>query len=162
MQPCISALAIFLISFFPAETVPGKGQLITLEQLQTITQQPGNDTLYVVNFWATWCKPCIEEMPYFLESSKKFSGSRIKIIFVSLDFASELERVRKFAEKRIPGQEYYLLNAGNPNDWIDKVDPSWSGAIPATVLYSSGKKNFFREGDLQQLELDSIINMNLQ
>ena len=50
-----------------------------------------------------------------------------------------------------------LLNAGNPNNWIDRVDSSWSGAIPATAFYQKGKKILFREGEFTQGELDSII-----
>lgn len=134
--------------------------VITLEQLQKKTLQ-NNDTLYVVNFWATWCKPCIAEMPYFEAAGKKFADKKVKILLVSLDFLSEKDRVAKFTEVKKLQSEVYLLNAGNPNNWVDKIDPTWSGALPATAMYKNTSKTFFREGDFTQVELDSLIQTKI-
>lgn len=134
--------------------------VITLEQLQKKTLL-NNDTLYVVNFWATWCKPCIAEMPYFEAAGKKFADKKVKVLLVSLDFLSEKERVAKFVTVKNLGSEVYLLNAGNPNNWVDKIDPAWSGALPATVMYKNSTKTFFREGDFTQAELDSLIQTKI-
>jgi thiol-disulfide isomerase/thioredoxin len=135
-----------------------KVRVVNYEGLKKASQKE-NDTLYVVNFWATWCKPCVQEFPYFMESAKKFKDQKVKVIFVSLNSEKELANVQKFSETRNVQQEMLLLNAGNPNVWIDLIDKSWDGSIPATVIYKQNKKVFFREGEFEQTELDSIINL---
>lgn len=68
-----------------------------------------NDTTYVVNFWATWCRPCVEELPYFLEAEEKFKGQKVKFIMVSMDFPKMLEsRLKPFLQKiNYPGKSFY-------------------------------------------------------
>ena len=63
----------------------------SLPQLASRIQQAGNSTL-VVNFWATWCKPCVEELPCFEELRKKYAEQNVQILLVSLDFKSQLEK----------------------------------------------------------------------
>lgn len=103
---------------------------------------PG-DRIMVYNFWATWCKPCVEELPFFQAIPTEVDGIPVEVVFVSLDFASQLDsRVVPFVEKRNMQQEVILLNAGNPNIWIDKIDSSWSGAIPATLFRYKDTRRF--------------------
>ena len=138
-------------------------EVVSLEQLQAKTIQQNNDSLYVVNFWATWCRPCVGELPYFEKAGQNFADKKVKILLVSLDFLSQKEKVDQFVEKNKIQNSVYLLQAGDANIWINKVDTSWSGEIPATVIYKNGKKVFFREGDFStQQELDSLIQTNLK
>lgn len=134
---------------------------ITLEQLQAKVIRTDNDTLYVVNFWATWCKPCVAELPYFETAGEKYGTQKVKVLLVSLDFLREKQKVDKFVEDKNIKSEVALLNAGNPNIWIDKLEKEWAGAIPATILYHKGEKVFFREGEFEQTELDSLIQTKL-
>jgi thiol-disulfide isomerase/thioredoxin len=91
------------------------------------------DTLYVVNFWATWCKPCIEEMPAFDSLASEVKGP-VKILLVSLDFREELRRkVNPFLIKRKVKNECVLLDETD-GKFIDRIHPKWSGAIPATLI----------------------------
>jgi thiol-disulfide isomerase/thioredoxin len=133
---------------------------VDLKQLQGLTQQ-SNDTLYVVNFWATWCKPCVGEMPYFEKANEGFKSQKVKVIFVSLNSMREMPVVEKFVGEKELKPDVLLLNAGNPNFWIDSIDNSWSGAIPATAMYRKGKKVYFREGEFTQDDLDSIIKTKI-
>lgn len=149
---------MWLSSFFSSPSV----EVLNLEQLQAKTIQDKNDTLYVVNFWATWCKPCVGEMPYFEEANKKFLNQKVRVIFVSLNYTRELPLVEKFVKEQKIQSPCYLLNAGNPNGWIDKVEKNWYGSIPATIIYKNGKKVFFREGEFTQEELDSIIQTKIK
>ncbi len=135
-------------------------KIVTFLQLQQQAENKKNDTLYVLNFWATWCKPCIEEIPFFEEASRKFVVEKIKIIYVSLNSVKEIKSVQHFITTQQISNTVLLLNATNPNDWIDKIDSSWSGAIPATVMYKNGKKVFFKEGDFTQEEIILTINKN--
>ncbi len=130
--------------------------------LQELNEQilKTDDTLYVVNFWATWCKPCVAELPYFENAGKKFAAQKVKVILVSLDFLKDKEKVKTFiASKQIESQVFHF-NEKNPNSWISKIDSSWSGAIPATVFYKNKQKLLFHEGEFTQHELDSIIQTN--
>ena len=136
-------------------------QEVTLEQLQSKVIRPENDTLYVVNFWATWCKPCVAELPYFEKAGEKHKSSKVKVLLVSLDFLREKQKLNQFVADRKLKSEVVLLNAGNPNVWIDKLETQWGGAIPATILYRSGEKIFFREGEFEQTELDSLLQTKL-
>ena len=149
-------LYTLLLSFFSPAANTSPVQEITLEQLQANTIQ-NNDTLYVVNFWATWCKPCVAEMPYFQEAAAQFANPKVKVVFVSLNYPREIAVIDRFAKQHKITQECYVLYAGNPNVWIDKIEKEWGGSIPATIMYKGGKKVFFREGEFTQTELDSII-----
>jgi thiol-disulfide isomerase/thioredoxin len=118
-----------------------------------------SDTIYVINFWATWCKPCVEELPYFEQLQKKYSNSNVKVLLVSNDFKKQIDsRLKPFIKSKNIKSEVLFMNETNPNNWIDKVESKWSGAIPATLIIC-GKKNFnyFKEGEITFDELDNTI-----
>lgn len=157
----IYTLLLFLIVSFAPKSTSEKIETIGLEQLQAKTMHPENDTLYIVNFWATWCGPCVAELPFFEQAAKDNATKKVKILLISLDFLSEEAKVAAFIKKKNLQNEVYLLNAGDPNKWINAIDTSWDGAIPTTVFYKSGKKVFFHEGDLSQAELNEKINSHI-
>lgn len=95
-----------------------------------------NDTTYVINFWATWCKPCVEELPYFEQLHAEKGSDKLKVILVSLDFAKDVPtKLASFVQKRQLKPEVIALIDGQYNNWIDKVHPDWGGAIPVTYIY---------------------------
>ncbi len=134
---------------------------LSLQQLESKTLL-ANDTLYIVNFWATWCKPCVQELPFFEEAGTKFAESPVKILLVSLDMISDIQKVDAFAAAHLRKNEVYLFRGANPDVWINAIDPQWSGAIPATAFYRNGKKLRFHEGDFTQPELFDLIHSFLQ
>lgn len=108
--------------------------------------KPEADTIYIVNFWATWCKPCIEELPYFEQINKEFKSQKVKVLLVSLDMAKQVaSRLIPFLEKNKITAEVVLLHDLDADVWINKVDKSWSGALPATLIYNTEKKIFFEQ-----------------
>lgn len=133
---------------------------ISIDQLLQRVEQ-SSDTLYLVNFWATWCPPCVEELPIFDSDELKELHEHLKVLLVSLDFKSQKEKLLiPFLQKKQVKQEVLLLNERNPNEWIDKINAGWSGAIPTTVVYHQNKQ-VFHEGELdlpQLLKLVSSIN----
>jgi len=149
--------SLFIIILFPFLFTGNKVATVTFEQLQIYAANKHNDTLYIVNFWATWCDPCMKEIPAFQQEEKKYASKKVKIILVSMNSIRELGKVQNFVDNQNLGPIVLLLNGGNPNDWIDKIDSSWSGAIPATVMYKSGKKVYFREGEFTSESLDKVI-----
>ena len=132
------------------------GQMWTKENLPTYEKfdemeyifNYDNDTTYVINFWATWCGPCVKELPYFEElPSKDPSGNPMKVILVSLDFKNQLEsKLLPYLNKNKIQSEVIFLRDSKYNDWIDRVDPEWSGSIPITIIYNQ-KGRVFLERD---------------
>ncbi len=115
----------------------------------------------VINFWATWCKPCVEELPLFEKINKDPRFDHVEIILVSVDFIEDLDtRVKKFIDRKNIQSIVMLMKNTDYNSWIDTVDPSWSGAIPATLILrpGQGERRFyekqFRQGELEQLLLE--------
>jgi thiol-disulfide isomerase/thioredoxin len=149
---------VFLLSAFMLPEKPVT--VVDLKEYQSRAMRP-NDTLYVVNFWATWCKPCVHEMPYFEAENQKFKNQKVKFIFVSTNYAREAPLVKSFINEKQVQADVLLLHAGNPNIWIDAIDSSWSGAIPATIMYKHGKKALFYEGEFTQNQLDSVIQKQI-
>ena len=136
-------------------TTKKKVAAITFAELQ---ERLGNssDELIVCNFWATWCKPCVEEMPYFEELQEKYADKKIKVLFVSLDRPStRTSRVQKFVNNKGIEAEVVLLDEPNlsQDDWIPLIDKGWEGDIPAT-LYINTSKNVreFHTGSYENFE----------
>lgn len=104
------------------------------------------DTTYIVNFWATWCSPCVAELPHFEKINQEFKNQKVKVLLVSLDFPKHKEsRLLPFVTKNNLKSEVIFLNDPDANAWIDKVDPNWSGAIPFTVIYNSGQRKYYEQ-----------------
>ena len=117
----------------------------------------GGDTVYVVNFWATWCKPCVEELPAFDKLARAEANGPVVVLLVSVDSPSDREtKLETFLRKKGFSCETALMNDGKPHMWIDKVDPHWSGAIPATLFVSQGKR-LFKEQEFTFEMLDSTF-----
>lgn len=132
------------------------------ELFSKFTQE--DEKLYVVNYWATWCKPCVEELPEFMEVNKELKENpNFKMILVSLDKASALDTtVKKFVENNNISTDVYLLSDNKRQlQWIPMVNESWSGAIPSTAFYKNGKQVAFVEGQLNKEQLKEIIQQHL-
>ena len=117
-----------------------------------------NDTTYVINFWATWCSPCVKEIDFFEELHTSSRDSKIKVILVSLDFPNQVEQsLIPFLEKKEISAPVMLMTDLDYNSWIERVDKSWSGAIPATLIYNKEQRVFLE----QELTLDELFeNVN--
>ncbi len=123
----------------------------------------------IINMWATWCKPCIEEMPYFLEEVNMHNAANpkdsIRLLLVSLDFRSAYpEGIRLFAKKRKVSAPIAWLDETNADYFCPKLDPKWSGAIPATLFVNKRKKGYrkFVEEQLSHAQLKEEIMAILQ
>lgn len=116
-----------------------------------------DDNTYVINFWATWCAPCIKELPYFEQLHK--DNPKVKVILVSLDSKKDLEKkLIPFIDRKQLTAEVILLSDKDYNAWLDKIDDSWSGAIPATLIIS-GKRKLFAEREFENFtELNNYVN----
>ncbi|MEZ5039790.1 MAG: redoxin domain-containing protein [Saprospiraceae bacterium] len=129
----------------------------SFDQVASIFQQQ-SDTTYVINFWATWCKPCVKELPYFEALHTDFKGEKLKVILVSLDFQKDIEpKLIPFIKANKLQSNIIALTDHKYNEWIDKVDPEWGGAIPVTVIYKGEHRQFIGESFANQQELTNLV-----
>lgn len=120
---------------------------------------PAKDTVYVLNFWATWCAPCVKELPYVIAADDYRPEVPKKVILVSLDFPEQIDsKLRPFLEKHNIDLENYVLTDPAMNDWIPMVHPDWDGAIPATVLIQGDRRNLLRTTFESEQELFDAID----
>lgn len=121
-----------------------------------------DDTIYVINFWATWCLPCVKELPYFEEINKKYKKQKVKVILVSMDMPKKVETsLIPFVKKKKLTAEVLHLDDPDANSWIEKVDKDWSGAIPATIIYNSKNRKFYeRSFTFEELEREVLTLIN--
>ena len=124
--------------------------------LEKVLNKQDNKT-YVVNFWATWCAPCVKELPYFERINK-----HVEVVLVSLDFPKHFDtKLKNFINEKQLQSELYALNDMDSNYWIPKVNKDWSGAIPATLIYNSNKREFFEQA-FEYEELEKTLNKFLK
>jgi thiol-disulfide isomerase/thioredoxin len=131
--------------------------MMNFEELEATFLKNSDETVYVINFWATWCKPCIKELPYFETITEKYNSTKVKVLLVSLDFPEKIgSNVGPFVVENKIQSEVVLLDDDNANKWIPMVSEEWSGAIPATIIYKKGNRKFF-EGSMTYEELETEI-----
>ena len=107
---------------------------------QRITAEHGR--VVVVNFWATWCEPCREEFPGIVELQRRYGARGLTVLSLSLDAPSDRDsEVRKFLAEQRPSFPVFIKTAGDPDEFINAVDPKWTGSLPATLIYDrSGER----------------------
>jgi thiol-disulfide isomerase/thioredoxin len=135
---------VFLLGFLVVLNLNLSSQNIQIVKFDALKQLVYNnsDTVYIVNFFASWCKPCVKEIPEFINFTKGIKNCKIKLVFVSVDFKKDQENLLQIVQK-YSLQNVYLLDETNENNWINKIDKHWSGAIPATLIIKKGKHKKF-------------------
>ncbi len=118
-------------------------------------------TPMIINFWATFCKPCMEEIPYFQKLSSIYKKDGLQVLFVSLDMQDDFPgKVNSFIQSR--KMSSYWLDETNADYFCPRVDPSWSGAIPAS-LFISNNNNYrkFSEDPFSENDLEKEVRLLL-
>lgn len=113
-----------------------------------------DDKIYVVNFWATWCAPCVKELPYFEKINKEYAHKNVEVLLVSLDFPKQVEKklIPFIKRKKIESKVVHFDDV-NEDYWIKAIDESWSGALPATIIYDKNNRKFYEQSfDFETLE----------
>jgi thiol-disulfide isomerase/thioredoxin len=116
---------------------------------QTIAQ---SDHPLIVNFWATFCVPCVKEIPYFQSTVARYQGEQVELILVSLDLPDYYPaKIASFAQGRGFTARIVWLNETDADYFCPKVDPKWSGGIPSS-LFINNKTHYRRFFDRQLTE----------
>lgn len=150
-------LSILGFSCLPQLLFGQSNDLIRLEALQKSIQTE-KERIQVVNFWATWCAPCLSELPLFEKLNEERKDIHVRLVSLDLDLDPNPDKVRKFVVRKKIKAEVLILDERDPNTWIDKVDKSWSGALPATlVINNKNGKRAFVEKELKPGELEKLI-----
>lgn len=155
--------SLFLIFVGRESVISGqKVEHINADGLDKILHNADNK-LFVINFWASWCAPCVAELPSFITLSREYEKAGVKFIFISLDFPSKIDQqLIPFLKKNKIEHVVNVMMETDSNLWIDKVDPSWQGNIPATLFLNNQKKiRYFHPDALGEQELRKLINSYL-
>jgi thiol-disulfide isomerase/thioredoxin len=156
------AIAVFIL-IFAHSSIRAQSEAIPVVGFSEFNKKltSNSDTVYIINFWATWCAPCRKEIPQFEQIHKDYSGNMVKVLLVSLDFPNQKEKALKnFVTSNKVTAPVILLNEPDANSWIDKVDPSWSGAIPATLIFRKDNRKFFEKELTYEDIKNSIISLS--
>lgn len=148
----------FLGLFFVLIALNTNAQKLSIYKIDNLLKRIHNtsDTLYIVNFWATWCKPCVAELPDFEKINLEYKDQKVKVLLVSLDFKEDLKsRLTPFLQKNQYASEVILLDESNANVFIDMIYKHWSGAIPATLF--TKQNNSVNEFFEKKLHYDFLV-----
>jgi len=151
-------MLLFLL-FICSESIAQKSKRIKWEEMEEMMGD-STDSLTVINFWATWCKPCLEELPFFERIRLKTKDKPVRFWYISLDFAEQQKtKLDPFIKARMPGAKVFLLDETNYDKWITKIDSSWQGSIPVTLVVNNSKKiRKFHNSELNEVQLNEIIS----
>lgn len=153
----------FILTFWAAQSHAQTVQSVKIDDVVSRIEQ-GNDTTYIVNFWATWCAPCVKELPLFEEINEQYSSDKIKVLLISLDLKRDFDtRLKSFLDRKNLKSEVLFLDEKDPNDWIPKVTDQWDGVIPATwIVQPHNALKVFYAQSFEDEELKSLLrNMKI-
>ena len=136
-----------------------KADVVKLPYLKQIIESKSNK-VQVVNFWATWCGPCVKELPLFEKlNSENRPDVAVTLVSLDLDLDPNPEKVYRFIAKKNIKSDVLLLDERNPNEWIDQVEKEWSGSLPATLVVNTNTgKRIFVARELKEGELEEMIS----
>ncbi len=159
MKYLFTLLIIFAgINFLSAQGF----EKISMDSLMLRLQQAKHPV--VLNIWATWCAPCVEELPYLNEGVAAFEQEGVELWLLSMDFKKDLEKaLPEFIQKNAYDAQYFWLTDVDADEFCEKIDPRWEGAIPVTLFYNplNGYRKFLNRAITKEqvpLEIKAMIN----
>ncbi len=127
-----------------------QGPLVDVDGPELMSEiRRSSEPLIVVNVWATWCGPCVRELPMLFDVEKRFQG-KVRFIFVSADFASQRADAAKLLEDKGAKLPCYFKH-GKDQAFIEALHPDWNGTLPATFVFDrEGRRLRFWQGAISE------------
>lgn len=148
-------ILIFCLFFFSVATAFAQ-ESISLLQLKK--ELSSGSKVKVINFWATWCAPCVKEIPLFEKYRQEHDNIDMLLVSMDYDLDPNPDKVKMFVQRKKLQSRVLILTEANPTEWIDQIDKDWSGALPATlVINPQTAKRKLIEGEIKEGELEKII-----
>ncbi|MBX6380059.1 MAG: TlpA family protein disulfide reductase [Thermoflavifilum aggregans] len=135
---------------------------ITSAQLKSYTEK--KDGIYVINLWATWCRPCVEELPDIEKVAASLQDKPVHVILVSLDYADAYPKtIQRFVTQHHLQSPVYWLNETNPNAINEVLGGQWMGVVPTTLVVNAktGYRRLF-QGKITSDELTRAIHLAMK
>lgn len=134
-----------------------KADQIKLKDLQAVLNTPA-EQIQVINFWATWCAPCVKEIPLFEKLNTENKNVAVTLVSMDYDLDPNPEKVNRFIARKKLQSKVVILAEADPNSWIDKIDKDWEGALPTTLIVNTktGKRKLVQK-ELHEGELEELI-----
>lgn len=145
-------LALTLILISATATRAQEINMISLESLNKLIESP-DKKLKVINFWASWCRPCIMEMPHFEAIDK----TKATVYFITLDHPQDIAKAQRMVEKNGIKSKVLLLDEKDADKYITAINEGWSGAIPATLFVDARGRKYFHEKAFDKPELENYV-----
>jgi thiol-disulfide isomerase/thioredoxin len=148
-------ILLFFVAF-SAGVQAQRAEIVKLDKLQELLHEKGNG-IKVINFWATWCAPCVKEIPLFEKLGQERKDVKVTLVSMDLDLDPDPAKVHKFVARKKLQSQVLILDETDPNYYIEQIEKAWSGALPATIIINSktGQRKFvekeLHEGDLEKL-----------
>jgi len=117
-----------------------------------------SEKLRLINFWATWCSPCVAEFPELIKINRNYRKRKFEMITVSLDSPNRNDQVLKFLTKTYASTRNYHFNSDDKYQLMDIVDKDWPGSLPYTIIVKPGGEILYKKlGVIDPAEVRKII-----
>jgi thiol-disulfide isomerase/thioredoxin len=153
----VTGVLMFVFSAFSQQV-----KKVKIDEIQDLIQKSNHPV--IISFWATWCTPCVKEIPYFQETVKKYADNKVELVLVSLDFKESYpSNIESFIKNKNFQASFYWLNETNATYFCPKIDQKWSGGIPAT-LFVNAKTNYrkFFDRQLTPLQVEAEVKAQVK
>lgn len=158
MKRLLGITCIFL-TFLLFITCSDHTEIATIDESgfdKLIRQRDGQ--ILLVNVWATWCVPCRDEFPDLVRIAKHYKNQNVEVVGISADFPDEIEsKIKPFLKSQNAAFTNYVKNFKDDGDFINSVNPEWSGALPATFIYDTN--GVLQESHFGQTDYEGFQNL---
>ena len=138
--------------------LPVNIETMDTEGVKKLVSNTGSGKLRLVNIWATWCGPCVQELPEFVIIDRMYRERDFEFVTISLDDPAKKDKALERLKKIEASNKNFIYTGTNKYDFIETIDPKWQGALPYTILIEPGGKILYgKQGPIDPLQLKRAI-----